>query len=137
MRHARGFTLLEAIVAMVIFAMGAASLYAWQASNMITIDRMDALSKRDALVRDALAVVTSVNPMKDPNGDRNIGAMRVRWTTQPLTIEVEGVTAVGYPSAYNLRLYDMRVVVTVPHRPILTFHVRQVGYRQVRSTGGV
>ena len=36
----RGFTLLEAIVALVVFTMGAFALYGWLSTNVITLDRI-------------------------------------------------------------------------------------------------
>ena len=135
MRHARGFTLLEAIVAMVIFATAAASLYAWQATNMITIDRTQAVSRRDALIRDALAMIETINPMHDPRGERTIGSMRIQWEAQPLTHEVPGVSPVGYPGAFDLRLFSMKVVVWLPKQEPVAFVVRQVGYRETRAAG--
>jgi len=36
--NAQGFTLLEAIVAMVVFSLGAFALYGWLSTNMITPD---------------------------------------------------------------------------------------------------
>ena len=120
---------------MVILAIAAASLYAWQATNMITIDRTQALGRRDALIRNALAVVETINPMRDPRGELTVGAMRVRWTTQPLTQEVQGVTPVGYPSGFDLRLFNMKVVVNLPEQDPVAFVVRQVGYREARMAG--
>lgn len=133
MKHARGFTLLEAIVAMVIFALVASTLYAWQASNMLTIDRVAALAQREQLVRDALGVLHTVNPMSDPRGTRSIGALQVHWRAQPISAEVEGKTQTGYPSAYNLRLYVLDVEVRLRDHEALRFQVRQAGYKQVRA----
>ena len=133
MKRARGFTLLEAIVAMVIFAMAASTLYAWQASNMLTIDRVAALARREQLVRDALGVLREVNPMQDPRGTRSVGDLRVHWRAQAITPEVEGKSQIGSPSAYNLRLYVLDVEVRLRDQEALRFQVRQTGYKQVRA----
>ena len=39
-RAARGFTLLEAIIALVVFSMGAMALYGWLSTNIITLNRI-------------------------------------------------------------------------------------------------
>ncbi len=133
MKHARGFTLLEAIVAMVIFTLVASTLYAWQATNMLTIDRVASLARREQLIRDALGVLRAVNPMQDPRGTRHVGDLSVHWRAQPITPEVEGKSQIGSMSAYNLRLYVLDVEVRLRDRDALRFQVRQTGYKQVRA----
>ena len=133
MKHARGFTLLEAIVAMVIFTLVASTLYAWQATNMLTIDRVASLARREQLIRDALGVLRAVNPMQDPHGTRRVGDLSVHWRAQPITPEVEGESQIGSMSAYNLRLYVLDVEVRLRDRDALRFQVRQTGYKQVRA----
>lgn len=133
MRRTRGFTLLEAIVAMVIFTLVASTLYAWQATNMLTIDRVAALTRREQLVRDALGMLHAVNPMRDPRGTRSIGGLSVQWRAQPITAEVEGRSQIGSASAYNLRLYVLDVDVRLHGHDALRFQVRQAGYKQVRA----
>lgn len=133
MKHARGFTLLEAIVAMVIFTLVASTLYAWQATNMLTIDRVASLARREQLIRDALGVLRAVNPMQNPRGTRRVGDLSVHWRAQPITPEVEGKSQIGSMSAYNLRLYVLDVEVRLRDRDALRFQVRQTGYKLVRA----
>src|SRR3546814_15921721 len=80
MRVVRGFTLLEAIVALVIFAMGAFALYGWLSTNLITLERARVGSEALVVRQSALELLRDVNPMRDPSGEREAGALRVQWT---------------------------------------------------------
>lgn len=128
----QGFSLLEAIVAMVIFSMAAMTLYAWQHTNLFAISRAQAHARRNELVRSALGVVRHVNPMAQASGDRPLGAMQVHWTAKPVEPVREGVSRVGLPSLFSLGLFDMDVQVLQGSQVLAEFHVRQVGYQQVR-----
>ena len=134
MKRARGFTLLEAIVAMVIFALVATSLLAWQGTNMRTIERVDAFNRRATLVREALALLQPVNPMSEADGSRRVGDIEVRWTGHPLAPEQIGKTQAGFPSAFNLQLFVLDVQVLRGGVARTRFAVRQVGWKEVRST---
>lgn len=133
-RHGqRGFMLLEAIVALVIFSLVAMSLYAWQGTNIQAIQRAEAHARRNAATRSALAVIADVNPMLTPIGERPMGPDTVRWSAKALRPVRDGATAVGLPSLFNLGLYEMHVQVRSGHSVIADFDVRQVGYKQVRQ----
>src|SRR3546814_11614778 len=84
MRVVRGFTLLEAIVALVIFAMGAFALYGWLSTNLITLERARVGSEALVVRQSALELLRDVNPMRDPSGEREAGALRVQWTSTPV-----------------------------------------------------
>lgn len=129
----RGFTLLEAIVALVIFSMVAVSLYAWQNTNILTIQRAQAHARDNQLVRSALAVIDDVNPMQSPQGTRALGPYKVTWTAQPVLPARDGVTQVGALSLFSVGLFEMHVQVLDNDRLVTAFQVRQVGYRQVRK----
>ena len=139
-RYQHGFSLLEAIVAMVVFSMAAAALYGWQATNLQSMQRADAHAQHNALVRSALGVLAQVNPMQDPSGSRPLGQfsrgeLSVAWKATAVQPVKPGVTAVGAPGIFDLGLYQMDVQVLDDKRAVTTFQVRQVGYKQVRSSG--
>ena len=74
-RRSRGFTLQEAIVALVIFSIGAVALYGWLSTSLQTLDRVQASRDRSAVMNAALDVVRRVNPMESPSGARR--ALRI------------------------------------------------------------
>lgn len=136
-RGRRGFTLLEAIVAMTIFSMCALALFGWQATSLRTIDRIGEHARRAERVSMALAAVQGINPMAEPAGERLLGSQRVTWKATLVEPVRTGVSMIGLPSIFDVGLYE--VSVTVAGAPDLaatqSFKIRLVGYRQARRTG--
>lgn len=135
MRAVRGFTLLEAIVALVIFAMGAFALYGWLSTNLITLQRARAGSEALVARQSALELLRDVNPMLDPSGEREAGALRVQWTSTPVEPPKRGSVQIGGPSPYMVGLYQMAVEVRLGDRDLGRFSLRQLGYR-LNGAGG-
>lgn len=134
--RARGFTLLEAIVALVIFAMAAFALYGWLSTNLITLERARAGSDALVVKQSALELLRDVNPMLTPRGEREAGDLRVQWTAQPLQPAKRGSFQIGSPSLYEVGLYQMQVQVHDGSRQVGQFSMRQLGYRLVGGAGG-
>lgn len=135
MRRVRGFTLLEAIVALVIFAMGAFSLYGWLSTNLITLDRARSGSEALVIKQSALELLRDVNPMLTPSGEREAGALQVQWTAEEIEPAKPSSFQVGGPGIYEVGLYQMQVTVRDGTREIGRFSLRQMGYRLVGGTG--
>lgn len=127
----RGFTLLEAIVALVVFSMGAFSLYAWLATNVKTLERIQERRALAELRTSALDMMELVNPMAEPAGRRAVGRFEVRWRARALAPARGGVTQVGLPTLFQVGLYEVEVRVLAGSREMDRFSVRRVGYRQV------
>ncbi len=136
MRRVRGFTLLEAIIALVIFAMGAFSLYGWLSTNLITLDRARSGSEALVVKQSALELLRDVNPMLTPSGEREAGTLQVQWTAEPLQPTRRGSSQIGGPSRYEVGLYQMQVRVRDGGREVGEFSLRQLGYRLDGSSGG-
>lgn len=137
-RAARGFTLLEAIVAMTIFSMCALALFGWQGTSLRSLERVEGRAARAEKVRLAMAVVQRVNPMLEPKGERTLGLDKVSWQATPVMPVRNGVTQVGLPSLFDLGLYDLAITIARADGdgpPPVAFHLRVVGYRQARKTG--
>lgn len=129
----RGFTLLEAIVALVLMATTLISLYTWLAANTIAIGRAQASTAALIDARAGLALIDSVNPMQEPSGERELGPLTVRWTSEPVVEPQPGLSRAGLPTLFRIGLYRMSVDVMRGPRVVRTFDVRRAGWEQVQS----
>lgn len=134
-RQARGFTLLEAIVALVVFTMGAFALYGWLSTNIITLGRIRDRQQLEAATHSALDMVRRTNPMETPAGQRQAGDLLVSWTSVPVESLRPNVGQSGTPAIYMVGLYDATVRVLRDGEELSVFRVRQVGWKQVRVAG--
>lgn len=133
MQRQSGFTLLEAIVALVIFTMGALALYSWLDVNLRTLARVQERQETVALVNSALDMVRRINPMQTPRGRRAIGDTVFEWEAKPLQPPRNGLTQIGQPTLFQVALFAVDVRVSRGKVEIEKFTVRQVGYKQVHA----
>lgn len=130
-RGMQGFTLLEAIVAMVVFSLGAFALYGWLATNTITLQRISERRDVAELRLSALDMMHRVNPMEQATGRREVDGLQVQWQARPLEPPKQSVTLVGLPNLFQVGLYQVEVRVLEGSSVVDRFSIRQVGYRQV------
>ena len=139
MRRARarmgGFTLLEAIVALVVFTIGAMALYGWLSTNIISLNRIRERQQVEAAVLSAIDMIRRTNPMQIPTAQREAGNLRVVWTSVPVEPVRPNAHRDGSPGIFMVGLYDAEVRVLRDGRELRAFRVRQVGWKQVRNPG--
>lgn len=128
----RGFSLLEAIVALVILSTTAIALFSLQQANMFTLQRAEAHARENEITRSVLSVVQTINPMEKASGERPFGNLVIRWKATLLQPIKPGVTGVGLPGYFDLGLYQMTVEVRDSRRVVLKLSARQVGFKQTR-----
>lgn len=129
--RAAGFTLLEAIVALVIFSMGSLALYSWLGVNVKTLLRVQELRESVAMSTSALEAVRGLNPMATPRGRRQVGELVVEWQAEPVEPARSAVTQIGFPTIFQVGLYLVEVRVLRGDVEVDRFEVRQVGYKQI------
>ena len=132
-RAGGGFTLLEAIVALVLLSTSGIAIYSLINSNLIGFNRVRAVATRTVAVRNALEWMHQINPAETPEGTTESNGLRIDWQARPLAPMIDGH---GYPrniSYYQMGLFDTEVAVSRDGDEIAFFHLRQVGYRKVRE----
>lgn len=130
----KGFTLLEAIVALVIFASVGSALYAWIGVSLNGINRIEAARQADEATQAALAMLATVNPMAEWEGERTAGHYRISWTSEVLASPLDGLGPGGGLTPFQVGLWRLTVKVEGGDEPVL-FVTRKAGWRQVRQPG--
>lgn len=132
-RNDKGFTLLEALVSMLLIATIGMASFDWINSSLENMERIEAHYQRQQAIRNALAFMETVNPTENPSAEIKIGHYTVQWNSQSVEPTKDGA---GYPfglSLYRIGLYDMHVKVNINDKEIAQFNVRRAGYRQERE----
>lgn len=132
-RRQAGFTLLEAIIALVIFSMGALALYSWLGVNLQALQRIGEHRETVAAMHSALELTRGINPMETPEGKREIGDLVMEWDAKPIQGPRSGRTQIGRPTLFDVGLYQVQVRILRDGQELDHFNVRQLGYRQTRQ----
>lgn len=133
-RKQSGFTLIEAIVALVLVGTTGMALFGWINSNIITLNRVQEINAENVATVNAVEYMNNINPMISPEGQANLDSCRLSWKAEASAESRDGA---GYPygvSLYQLNMYQTSVIVQKPDGQFwFDFTLQQVGYKKVRE----
>lgn len=130
----RGFTLIEAIVALVLMATTGMALFSWVNSNIITLNRVQASNTQDAATANALEYLSGINPMATPEGSAALGSYKLLWQAKPIADPRDGASYPVGISLYQIGLYQTEVSIErLDGQAWFAFRLQQVGYKKVRD----
>lgn len=128
-----GFSLLEAIVALVLLSTVGMAIFSWINTSLIGLNRAQAVTTRTQTIQNALSAMEQINPAEAESGEMQVGNMEIEWYTEIVEPLQDGV---GYPlgtGLYQIGLYDTHVTVKQEDKEQVSFVIRQVGFLQVRT----
>lgn len=129
-----GFTLIEAIVALVLIATTGMALFGWINSNIITLNRVQEINAENAATLNAVEYMNNINPMTSPEGQTNLGPYRLSWKAEAATEPRDGANYPFGVSLYQLGLYQTKITLQKPDGQFwFTFTLQQIGYKKVRE----
>lgn len=128
-----GFTLLEAIVALVILSGGLLAAYAWFSQDMRHLIKINDLALEETVVSEAVDRLELVDFAKQATGDFQWGDYQVMWEAVPLEPSKQGRTPAGGVSLYDLTLYQVHMRLSYRGRHFASPQLRMVKYRQARK----
>lgn len=136
-RRQAGFGLLEAIVALVILGSAGLMLFAWIGENMRSAVRLREAAARAELQLEGVAMLETINPAQEPEGEREVGSLRLRWRGE-LIEPMRDENDVGGMLVPRWRLGLYRVHAVVEGRQLKAeWEQTVVGYRSLTGDDGV
>lgn len=135
MRRQRGFTLLEAIVALVLLAAALAGAWTWIAGDVRSLGRVRDLALEEAAVQQALDELEQVDLATRPEGSLRWREFRVDWRAAPLEPARAGRAGTPNASAWEFTLYRVSLDVFHRERLIAAPDVRMLRYARSERAG--
>lgn len=135
-RLQRGFSLLEAIVALTLLAVAGLALFSWINASFGGISRAEAAQARAHAQSNALAYIQTVNPMAQPSGEAKLGSLTVGWLAREIAPKIKpSADSPDGTGNFIVALYEIELTMTdLPRVPPFTAKVSQLGFERFTKT---
>ena len=132
----RGFSLLEAIVSLVILSGVLVASFTWFDSILTATHKANQKLKSDQIAYSFLAELNPSLLADDTKGVSHYGDYLVRWKAEPIDT-ADGVMTNGVSSAFKLSLFEVKFDVSKDDSLISSYKTRKVGFKKrVARDGG-
>jgi prepilin-type N-terminal cleavage/methylation domain-containing protein len=127
--RSRGFTLLEAIVALTILGIALVPVMSFMAESARQITVAADSNLRAEAQKTVMGFIEVLNPMTTPSAAINLSNhMSVEWVSTPMTNPETEANLSGRLGAYRIAFYNVDVTVLRDGVPWFDFVARKVGY---------
>lgn len=133
MRRARGFTLLEAVVALTILGFALLGAFGWINGDLIALGRVRELALEEAVVGQALAELEQVDLSQQPEGRLAWQGFTIDWRARAFEEPRQGRSVIGARGAWDLALYEVELEIANGDRLLGRPTVRMVQYARARA----
>lgn len=127
-----GFSLLEAIVALVLLSTSGMALFSWINNTLSGLNHALESSQKTQYRQNALALMQQINPAADKTGEIKTPAFTLNWEATEITPLKQEIDSQGNPGIYLLGLFDAKVTIIQKGNKVDEFTLRQVGYQHVK-----
>lgn len=129
-----GFSLLEAVVAMVLISSTALALFSWINTNLSTLRRVTEINAQTEATRNALEFMGAVNPMITPRGAQKLGDLGISWSAELVTPVKDGTDYPAGRGLWQFAIYSVNIKIeSTSTGSQFDIQTRQIGYKRVRS----
>lgn len=128
-----GFTLLEAVVALSLFAIAGMAMYSLYNTNLISLLRVQDVARHVPVARYAMERLAAVDPWHEQAGGFVVDGYDVAWSATLVEPVRHGQNSAGTRMGFDFGLYQVEYRVSRQGRPVGVWRTRQVGFERVRA----
>ncbi len=128
-----GFSVLEAIVAMAILAAALIPLLALQGQFLRTTQALERVEQRLGAEETALAHIGALNLVQSPTGTLSTQSGEISWQSRAVMPARKARNADGFPSRYNITLYEVTVTLSYKGGRQEQFLLQGLGWKPTKS----
>ena len=131
-RSSAGFTLLEAVVAMAIFAAAGMALYALFNTNLISLGRAQDVTAQIPTAFRAIEYLSAIDPAEQPTGEIELDGYEVTWSSRLMEPVRDSQSVQGYQGYHEVALYEVTFQMNRLGDFVAGHKLRVISHRQVR-----
>lgn len=123
----RGFSLLEALVALTILAGAVMALFAWMGNSLTQLNRAEIYVDAEPALQSAMSYLKLQDLAARPQGTLSSGGVEVSWQATPIEQDHPGVAG----SNFILSLFQVELTIRKGARSLPPLTTRVVNYRLI------
>lgn len=128
-RRQAGFGLLEAIVALTLFAGAGMALFGWINANIARAAQLQERSESAQAQLLVLAWVQALNPALQPSGSTDLApGVHIRWSSQQTSPRQQAAPPPGgVSSPFDLAMFEVQVTLEQPNAAPYALSLQRMG----------
>lgn len=130
-----GFTLLETIVALVIFTSSGMALYGLMNTNLTSLTRIKEVSRQVPVVKNSIEYLSARNLQQEQDGEFEMNGFDVQWQARLLEPLRDVQNTTGYKGYHQVGLYKVDFQIRDADKTIGAYQLRLIGHELVRGPG--
>lgn len=134
-RPSRGFTLLEAIVAVAIVGVALVPIITFVSQMVSALTRAGDSNAKNLAEQSIIELLEPMNPLERPVGEDQLGNLIIRWESANIIPPNKSIRPGVGLAGFGIGFYNVTVSVDrIDKGPWFSFEMRKVGYRRLIST---
>lgn len=129
-RASAGFSLLEAMVALLVVGLVGASGFALLHQSVRMAARLADDAERSRAILNTLEIVGRSNPMAQSSGEARLGNCEISWRATQLTPATRNVAGADAGGVFDVALFEVHVRGNRLGQEWFSFNLKQVGFRR-------
>ncbi|MBO6658535.1 MAG: prepilin-type N-terminal cleavage/methylation domain-containing protein [Pseudomonadales bacterium] len=131
-RSCQGFTLLEAMVAIVILTTAMFATYSWVNVSVQMLIRADEVMTQEILLDELVNRLHLIDLERERSGELSLDGLVAEWHAQPL-LSREGKNTRGFTGYYDHHLHVVDILVKRNDQKVAEYSTRLGTYHRVRE----